>query len=1510
MAETPLDHAASMHEKRKPALSWLRANGLRWPLALTLILLLGTALRFNGLDWDQPAGAEHPLQMHPDERALSFVADRTDWPGSLGGYFDTARSPLNPYNTPETHSYVYGTFPLFLVKGIATLAGDDPAGPGNSYDTDVEWGRAVTAAVDVGTIALVFGLGFYLFGSRPGLLGALLYALAVLPTQLAHFWTMDPYVTFFGAATLLASAMSVRAERWWARAGLTLVLGLTVGLGLASKVTAWPLALGPALAMAIRIGLRDLPRLGLRFRGERSAPGGFWTFDVATLCLAAALAMLVFRAAQPYAFQGPHFWNMALSEQWRADISGEIDRQNGNTNYPPFVQFAGRTAILWPLRNMILFGLGPGLGLAAWVSVAAGAVLLFRRREAGFLLPLAFAGAVFAFQAPRFVAWMRYFVPMYPVLCAMAGWGLTALVASASRWQGAAWGLPPCLRLPPRAVRWGAACILAAVVATTAFWAAAFQNVYRAEHTRLQASAWIYENIPAGAGITAEAWDDTLPYSIPGQGWGQYSIVETQPYESDSLDKVRRLVYGGPSETRTVGLNGADYVAISSNRVRYSVRQLEREYPATIRYYELLDSGTLGFDLVARFQVQPSFLGLGIDDSSAEESFTVYDHPEVRIYRKTANWDPARALELLNEAHPERAVDLLPKQGRTNGLQFTTGQARVQQSGGTFTDVFDAEGWASSIPWLWWLLWLEVASFATLPWATWLLRALPDRGYGLAKILGITSVALPTWLLVAWDAARFSGALVWFVYGTVVLAGVALAVFRRRDLVAQARERWPSWLAMEAAFLVAFLAFLALRYWNPDLWHHPQGGEKPMELAYLTAVARSTEMPPYDPWFAGGTMNYYYMGWFFLAVPIRALRLVPEIAFNLGVPTFAALAAAVAASTVHNLVGLSANARASAEDLMRGKRPAVIAGLVGAILFMGIGNLDGAHQLIERFQAVNTWRAFEGLPIVGGVAGIAGGLSRWLFHGAVLPPFDWWRSSRVHIGSLDITEFPYWTFLFADLHPHLMGLPFFGLVFGLGMAYVVTATGDDKPQPWALAVGLGLALGLVRTIHTWDFPTAALTVVASITLGQVLAPGKWHCRWWHGVAHGAIALGVMVVVFAPFTRHFEVFNSGLVRAPETTLPYQYVAHFGIFVCFALAFVAVRHHEEIRTRGGPGSNPVLAMAAGRLELAALLTFVGGLAFLTWRFGVTVVALSIIAELFLVNLIWLDLRARERDIARLLATALFALGFAVAAGVDVVTVKNDIERMNTVFKFSLEAWQILAMASAFGAWYAGRYLWSARGWHVAPRPGRAFAATVGLAGGVVLLVSSSIFVFSGTASRQNARFAPLPRSLNGLGYLQVASFREDHGTPAAADDATIRLADDAPLIRWLRENVEGSPVIVEAVGPLYHWTGRISVNTGLPAVIGWDWHETQQRWDYSGLVSQRRTETRRFYTDMSASEAAQYLRRFNVSYVVVGTEERSWGTSEGLARIARMPGLQEVFRSGDYAIYHVDLAGLSP
>jgi YYY domain-containing protein len=543
------------------------------------------------------------------------------------------------------------------------------------------------------------------------------------------------------------------------------------------------------------------------------------------------------------------------------------------------------------------------------------------------------------------------------------------------------------------------------------------------------------------------------------------------------------------------------------------------------------------------------------------------------------------------------------------------------------------------------------------------------------------------------------------------------------------------------------------------------------------------------------------------------------------------------------------------------------------------------------------------------------GFFRWV-GGASLPAFDWWRPSRVHFGTFDITEFPYWSLLFSDLHPHLMDIPFFSGLVALVAAYTVTVRSGLKMQGWFIGGLLGVVVGLIHMIQTWDYPTALVICFAGILFGQLMRGGRWQERWWDIVGHGALAAAMVVVPFAPFTRHFETFNSGLIRAPETTKFQQYFDHFGIFIVFMVVFLVVRYWEELRSRNGDhGRNPVLAATNGWPEVVALVVFVAGLAAFTWRWGLTTIALSALAEIFLFNLLWLEWRSADRYLSRALATAMFALAVAIGAGVDIVTLKGDLERMNTVFKFSLQAWELYALGSAFAGWYVCHSLWRVEGWRAWPRRsggGRvaAWTATPVLIG---FLLAGSVFLFSGTKARQNARFNDVGPTLNGLAFLHgnpPPTFVEDKGSPDSSDDVEIHLADDWPLIEWLRNNVQGSPVIVEAVGPLYHWTGRISEYTGLPAVIGWDYHQTQQRADYTNLISERRDETASFYTTPDTTFAEQYLLKYNVSYVVVGTEERVFGTEAALANLDHIPALTKVFNDGPYAIYRVDKTKLPP
>jgi hypothetical protein len=142
---------------------------------------------------------------------------------------------------------------------------------------------------------------------------------------------------------------------------------------------------------------------------------------------------------------------------------------------------------------------------------------------------------------------------------------------------------------------------------------------------------------------------------------------------------------------------------------------------------------------------------------------------------------------------------------------------------------------------------------------------------------------------------------------------------------------------------------------------------------------------------------------------------------------------------------------------------------------------------------------------------------------------------------------------------------------------------------------------------------------------------------------------------------------------------------------------------------------------------------------------------------------------------------------------------------------------------------------------------------------------------------ARWRP---GLSGIEYEDYARYDDD--------GFMLSLKDDADGIRWMQENVEGTPVILEAFREKgYRWGSRYSIQTGLPTVIGWDWHQTQQRNAVGGEVVQARTaDVREMYDTTDLERARDLLAFYLVDYVVVGEMERAFYASDGLAKFDEM------------------------
>jgi len=247
------------------------------------------------------------------------------------------------------------------------------------------------------------------------------------------------------------------------------------------------------------------------------------------------------------------------------------------------------------------------------------------------------------------------------------------------------------------------------------------------------------------------------------------------------------------------------------------------------------------------------------------------------------------------------------------------------------------------------------------------------------------------------------------------------------------------------------------------------------------------------------------------------------------------------------------------------------------------------------------------------------------------------------------------------------------------------------------------------------------------------------------------------------------------------------------------------------------------------------------------------------------------------------------------VELIVLHGDIGRMNTVFKFYLQVWMMLAVSAG-----------AALGWMVPAQddwaPGWRW---VWQAGFTLLVAGAALYPMMATMAKIDDRINnQAPHSLDGMAYMARSQYADEWGV--------MDLSEDYRAIRWLQENVKGSPVIVEAnLRNLYRWGSRYTIYTGLPGVVGWEWHQQQQRTVVPGnWVSNRIMEIDNFYLTIDIDQAAAFLRKYNVQYIIVGQQERGHYPGPGLEKFDQGNGSlwQEVYRDGDTVIYQVHEANL--
>lgn len=567
-------------------------------LLVIAIVLFGFFVRTINVNWDQN---QH---LHPDERFLTMVMGEMKIPSTISTYLNPDVSTFNPPNVGFGF-YVYGIFPLVINKVFAmALHLDD-------YINLTLQGRYLSAVMDTTMILLVILITQqfekkYSFSRNVKYFAGLLYAIAVLPIQQSHFFTVDTFAnTFFFLSFLWALKVD---EKHFIRK--TIISGCFFGLAVASKIN---VILGGPI-----IGWLVVDTFFAEFIPHKKYKQLIVSVLLATFFWFVSF-WIALRLAGPYYFAQFSLIDFRLNSQFVHNIQSLQSMTDPNSFFPPSIQWIGKTPIIFPLVNISVWGLGLPIfffAIYGWGKLTIFAVKKWRKRV-GLVFLFLWMIIFFVYQGVQFVTTLRYFLLLYPLAAIGAAYGINEIGHRSAKKVSLS------IFQHQRVV---VICSLICLI-----WPMMFISVYLQKHTRLQASDWMYRVLPTGSQIALEHWDDPLPLIADDMNAEKKVFVGKQlpVFYQDTDEKWKEM---------DKILAESDYYVLTSNRGWGSILVLPDKYPRMSQFYQDLFAGKTQFEKVAEFTSYPSLQYFGIpitvDDDWSEEAFTVYDHPKVMIFAK------------------------------------------------------------------------------------------------------------------------------------------------------------------------------------------------------------------------------------------------------------------------------------------------------------------------------------------------------------------------------------------------------------------------------------------------------------------------------------------------------------------------------------------------------------------------------------------------------------------------------------------------------------------------------------------------------------------------------------------------------------------------------------------------------------------------------------------------------------------------------------------------------------
>lgn len=854
-----------------------------------------------------------------------------------------------------------------------------------------------------------------------------------------------------------------------------------------------------------------------------------------------------------------------------------------------------------------------------------------------------------------------------------------------------------------------------------------------------------------------------------------------------------------------------------------------------------------------------------------------------------------------------------------------------------------------------WYLLVTLLGWLTFPLAWRLFPVLKDRGYSLARVLGLLVWSYVLWMMASLGLARndMTGILL-ALFVLAAVSGFGLARREtRRELGEWVRSNQRVIIIVEVLFFLAFAVWTFVRASNPSI--ETAGGEKTMELAFINSILRSPTFPPADPWLSGYAISYYYFGYVMTALLARVTNTLASVAHNLMSALVFALSLIGAYGILYNLLAGWRKAQAFKED----RKPSLSLPLLGPLFLLFVSNLEGFLEVIhsrglfwkfaEDGTATSAFWTWVGIPHLVNPPStpLSWTPSRFIW---------WWQASRViqdRFSNEMIDEFPAFSYLLGDLHPHVLAMPFDLLVVALALNLFLGGWKGETNlyfyklpiRPAGVFFG-ALILGGLAFLNTWDILIGFGLVGCVYVLARALEHG-WDWDRLKDLFSLCIPVGLLAIfLYLPFYAGFSSQAGGILpNVDDPTRGIQMWVMFApLFLALFAFFVYLWRGEKRPANWKTG----ILLAAGVVVVLWLFSWLlGGLAlliqpeqagsYLVSQCGGTFAACFLQSTLLRFSTIGTSLTLfgllcfgfsfltkpadREPEAAEaprlpavgsptLFVVLLALLGTLLVLAPEFVFLRDLFtSRLNTIFKFYYQAWLVWSLAAAFGVAVLLQKL-------------RGVGSVLYRVGLILVLVAALAFpAFGLPAKTNNYQLTDFTRSLEAA---------RENGDPTPLKtalsvwtlDGAARLAsqypDDAAAAEWLLNAPNG--VVAEAVSKdAYSEFGRMAAYSGQPTVIGWWWHEYQWRGSTEEQVSplpdlacrmnsaesydarrMRGDDISCLYEINNWEITSQVIAAYDIRYIVIGVlENQVYNVNE--TKFA--DHLPLVFESGNTKIYMV-------